>query len=83
MRQRGEWMKPADDTILEYINDAGEVPPAVVARNVEIHSKYAGKRCRELAEFGLLDRMDDGYYSITEAGEAYLAGELDANKLEK
>lgn len=82
MRQRGDWMKPADDSILEYVSDAGEVPPAVIARNVDIHSKYAGRRCRKLAEFGLLNRMDDGYYSITEEGKAYLEGEVDADELD-
>ncbi len=82
MRQRAEWMKPADDAILEYIRDAGEVPPVVIGRNIDIHSKYAGERCRELAEHGLLDRADDGYYSLTDLGERYLDEDLREGELD-
>lgn len=82
MRQRAEWMKPADDAILEYIRDAGEVPPAVVARNVDLHRQYAGDRCRELARYRLLERREGGYYRLTDIGGGYLDEELDAGTLE-
>jgi Mn-dependent DtxR family transcriptional regulator len=82
MRQRAEWMKPADDAILEYVRDAGEVPPAVIARNTDMHRKYAGERCRELARYGLLDKREGGYYRLTDRGEAYLNEELDADALD-
>lgn len=75
-------MKPADDLILEYVQSAGEVPPVVIGRNVEIHSKYAGERCRELTNYGLLNRSKGGYYLISEQGEKYLQGDLDAETLE-
>ena len=68
-------MKPADDPILEYFCDAGEVNPAVVARNVDIHRKYASRRVRELAEHWLMEDLGDGYYSLTEKGEQYLRGD--------
>lgn len=83
MRQRPDWMKPADDSILEYVRDAGEVPPKVIGRNVDIHSKYAGERCREMAEKGLLNRFNDGYYSLTDLGRRYLNEELVAGELEE
>ena len=82
MRQRAEWMVPADDAILEYVRDAGEVPPVVIGRNVDIHSKYAGKRARTLAKAGLLNRSDDGYYSLSEQGAGYLDEEFDATEIE-
>jgi hypothetical protein len=82
MRKRASWMKPADDPILEYVHDAGEVTPAVIARNVELDRKYTGVRCRELTNYGMLDSDDSGFYWITEAGEQYLAGELDAGDLD-
>ncbi len=43
------------------------------------------RRLRELAEHGLLEKAEDkrGYYRITDRGRAYLAGELDADELEK
>jgi len=83
MRKRADWMKPADDAILEYVRDAGEVPPAVISRNVGIHSKYAGKRSRKLSEYGLLNRSEDGYYSLTLQGDRYLNEDLDATQLSK
>ncbi|USZ67416.1 hypothetical protein NGM10_11835 [Halorussus salilacus] len=82
MRQRAEWMKPADDAILEYTRDAGEVPPAVIARNIDIHRNYAGQRCLELAEYGLLEKEEGGYYRLSDLGREYLDEELDADELE-
>lgn len=82
MRQRAEWMVPADDAILEYIRDAGEVPPAVIARNISFHSNYVGQRCRTLTDHDLLSRLDDGYYAITDRGFQYLNEDLDADQLE-
>jgi Mn-dependent DtxR family transcriptional regulator len=81
MRQRAEWMVPSDDPILEYLADAGEVPPAVIGRNIDSHPNYVGERCRLLAKYGLVDRRDDGYYALTADGRDYLAGDLDADQL--
>jgi predicted transcriptional regulator len=82
MRKRADWMVPIDEPILEYIRTAGEVNPAVVGRNIGTHQNYAGERCRKLAIYGLLNRFEDGYYSITDLGEQFLDGELDAGTLE-
>ncbi|WP_162224379.1 hypothetical protein [Halorussus amylolyticus] len=82
MRQRAEWMKPADDAILEYTRDAGEVPPAVIARNIDMHRNYAGQRCLELAKYGLLEKHEGGYYRLSDLGREYLDEELDADDLE-
>lgn len=84
MRERADWMVPTDDAILEYVRDAGEVPPAVIGRNIDSHPNYTGQRCRVLADRGLLDRESDGYYSLTDLGNRYLnedlePGELDSN----
>lgn len=82
MRQRADWMVPSDDAILEYLADAGEVPPAVIGRNIDSHPNYVGERCRTLAEYGLVDRREDGYYAVTDQGQAYLAGDIDADQLD-
>lgn len=81
MRQRADWMVPSDDAILEYLADAGEVPPAVIGRNIDSHPNYVGKRCRTLAEYGLVDRRKDGYYALTDSGRGYLSGDVDATQL--
>lgn len=83
MRQRADWMVPIDDSILEYVRDAGEVPPAVIGRNLDTHRNYAGERCRELARHGLLDRSEDGYYSLTTLGKRYLSEELEPGELDE
>lgn len=82
MRERAAWMVPTDDAILEYVRDAGEVPPAVIGRNIDSHPNYTGQRCRVLADNGLLDRENDGYYSLTELGARYLDEELESGELE-
>ncbi|THE64528.1 hypothetical protein D8Y22_12865 [Salinadaptatus halalkaliphilus] len=82
MRERAQWMKPTDDAILEYVRDAREVPPAVIGRNIDSHPNYVGQRCRILSENGLLNRAEDGYYSLTELGKRYLDEEIDPDELE-
>ncbi|OLZ39695.1 repressor [Natrinema saccharevitans] len=83
MRNRADWMVPTDDAILEYVRDAGEVPPAVIGRNIDSHPNYTGQRCRTLADHGLLDRESDGYYSLTELGARYLDESLESGELEE
>ncbi|POG54717.1 hypothetical protein AUR65_013390 [Haloferax marisrubri] len=83
MRQRADWMVPIDDAILEYVRDAGEVPPAVIGRNIGSHRNYVGVRCRELTKYELLSREEDGYYSLTSLGSRYLNEELDAGELDE
>ncbi|WP_263020966.1 hypothetical protein [Natronobiforma cellulositropha] len=82
MRERAGWMVPTDDAILEYVRDAGEVPPAVIGRNIDSHPNYTGQRCRTLAEHGLLVRASDGYYSLAGLGQRYLEEDLDPGELE-
>lgn len=88
MRQPAEWMRsPADDRILELIQDRGNMTPRALSREgdisrIDIRRDYAGDRCRELAKYGLLKRVDRGLYTVSEQGEAYLAGDLDASELE-
>jgi hypothetical protein len=40
------------------------------------------ERLNEMSEYELVHRYDPGLYQITDAGEAYVAGQLDAAKLE-
>lgn len=83
MRERADWMVPVDDAILEYVRDAGEVPPAVIGRNIDTHRNYAGERCRILTEHGLLDAVGDGYYALTKLGHRYLNEDLPSGALDE
>ncbi len=87
VREPADWMARADDRILEVIRDEGNMTPLALSREGEVERldigrKYAGIRCRELARYGLLERVDRGLYRITEEGQAYLDEELDAGVLE-
>ena len=82
-RQPGEWMNPVDNRILEFLATEGASSPKIVADDLGNHPEYVGDRLRTLTEYGLVDRPGRGIYRITEDGEAYLAGELDAGELDK
>ena len=85
MRPRVGWMTRADDYILELLREAGiAANPSTIAFNIDYDRRYVSKRCRTLAEHGLLDREhpSKAMYRITDRGEAYLDGDLTAPELE-
>ena len=87
MRQPADWMVPADNRILESIRDVGNQTPQAVSKEgmvsrVDVGRKWASERMRKLADYGLLERIDEGLYGITEQGLQYLDEELDASELE-
>ncbi|RZH66998.1 hypothetical protein [Natrinema altunense] len=81
MRKRAEWMTRADDEILEYLGAQGAGTPKSIADEIDRNNNYIGVRCRKLASYGLVERPSRGFYVITDAGTAYLEGELDASEL--
>ena len=79
MRYAGEWMSAADDRILEYLSEHESGSPTKMKREgpirysrVQVH-----RRCKKLAENGLIKDLGNGVYVITDDGEAYLEGRLD------
>lgn len=82
MRQRAQWMNPIDDQIMEALADEGAGTPATLADKLTRNNDYVGVRCRKLTKYGLLDRPQRGFYTLTDLGQDYLDGELDASKLE-
>ncbi len=87
MRPLVSWMTKSDDAILELLDECGIViPPRAIAFNIENVSRPTiDRRLPKLEDAGLVERYDDpqGYTRITDRGRAYLAGELDADELEK
>lgn len=86
VRQPADWMRSIDDRILETIAEEGHMTPLALSREglverLDIGRKYAGMRCRLLADSGMLTRVDKGLYTITTDGRDYLKGELDASTL--
>ncbi|PSP78974.1 winged helix-turn-helix domain-containing protein [Halobacteriales archaeon QS_1_68_20] len=84
MRLAAEWMTGADDRILEFLNEEGPTAPKAMADDwrIRFSRTYVNTRCKKLAVYGLVQNLGNGVYSITEQGEAYLAGDMDADDLE-
>lgn len=84
MRYSARWMTIADERILEYLSQTETSTPKKMADSgdVRFSRQYIGERCRKLADYGLVQHLGNGVYRITEQGEAYLNGELDAKELE-
>lgn len=74
----------ADDRMLEYIRSEGSGTPTEMADSgyVRFSKQYISERAKTLVEHGLLQHLGNGVYVITEAGEAYLEGELDTAEIE-
>ena len=58
------------------------VTPSVIARNIGYDNNYIGKRCRVMVEAGLMNRLGEGVYEISELGEQFLDGELSRQELQ-
>lgn len=88
MRQRAEWMVPADDPILETFRDRGNLTPRALSREgrvarVDIGGQHASNRCRALWRRGILVMVDDSLYALSDDGRAYLDEQLDASTLDE
>jgi predicted transcriptional regulator len=73
----------ADERILEYLLDTETSTPKKMADSgdVRFSRQYIGDRCQKLADFGLVQHLGNGVYRITEDGQSYLEGNLDAERL--
>lgn len=76
-------MAQPDDRILEFLREEGPSTPKKMFDDgrVRFSRPYINVRCKELAEYGLLNHLGNGVYVITEQGEQYLKGELDTQDL--
>lgn len=82
MRQKGDWMAPVDDRVLELVRSHGNLTPAAVDHFGGPSRHYASERMSVLVEYGLLEQIHRGLYGITDEGLQYLDEELDASELE-
>ena len=77
-----EWMDPADDRILELMQENYIFDPDHIETEGVCRAPHAAYRCRELSKRGLLVKQAIGMYDITELGERYLEGEVDPTTLD-
>ncbi|MDF9744705.1 transcriptional regulator [Natrinema salsiterrestre] len=83
MRQPGEWMQlPTDERILEILDSGLLLSPQVIAKNIDKSRVHVNRRLSVLVDYGLVTRVERGYYEIDDLGMQYLEGELDADDLE-
>lgn len=82
MRKRADWMMPADDQILELLRGEGNLTPEAINKFGGPSADHAMRRCKKLAEYGLVEQIGRGLYRLTDEGRAYLDEELDASELE-
>lgn len=80
-RKRAEWMRPADEHIMEVMRDEGNMTPQALEEFDVAAANYARDRLSELARYGLVERLSRGLYRLTGEGEAFLDEELDASEL--
>lgn len=83
MHRQVEWMTAADVRILEFLHAARDVrgnpsvqSPRTIAKNTGYERKYAGQRTRNLVEHDLVEKVDTGFYRLTDRGERLMAGDL-------
>lgn len=84
MRYSAGWMTIADERILEHLSETETDTPKGMAESgrVRFSRQYIGERCRKLTDYGMLQHLGNGVYRITDSGEQYLDGDLDAEDLE-
>jgi len=72
-----------DDRLLEVIQQEGASRPAdlVEHKYIRVSKSTISRRLRKLADHRLLSNLGNGVYVITEEGEKYLSGEIDADEL--
>ena len=83
MRRSGSWMSVWDDRILEWMreNEGHGTPKRLFESGlIRISQTHISRRCRKLADNGLLQRVGNGAYIITDEGKAYLDEEYDAEE---
>ena len=82
MTDRGtaEWMKREDERILEFLDENGLSSARLISNEVfeKVSAGHVSERLGMLQYAGLVTRTGLSSYELTEAGERYLAGDLDA-----
>ncbi|RZH66551.1 DUF2161 family putative PD-(D/E)XK-type phosphodiesterase [Natrinema altunense] len=75
-------MRPVDERIMETMRDEGNLTPQAVDNFGVCSRSHASVRLSKLNKYGLVDRIAQGLYRLTENGRAFLDEELDASELE-
>ena len=85
MRKSAEWMVIWDDRILDIIDDSGPTSASELAKHAHIHASRPtiSRRLNKLAKYGLLEKLPNGVYMLTDTGRYYINNKVDANTLDQ
>lgn len=78
-------MSKSQHRVLEALADGEQIEvlsPAVLAFNLGYERETASRACSTLVDRGLVERVDEGYYRITDRGRAFIEGEIPPEALE-
>lgn len=88
-RLKVDWLTHTDERIMEHLAAVEDDTPSTVAGEIDRSVEYVADRCRQLGLRGLIDPLDadargaDVTYRLSDLGKRYLAGDVDADELEK
>ncbi|ELY84988.1 hypothetical protein [Natrinema altunense] len=84
MRLSGDFMVICDDRILEYLGEHETGTPKEMADSglVRFSRSYITQRAKILLNYRLVRHLGNGVYTLSERGQQYLDGDLDAAELE-
>lgn len=83
MVDRVSWFSPVHYEILDFFDNHDIwISARGLAKNIDYDRNYVTRECPTLVENGLLQK-EGNIYSLTDRGRAFLAGDLDADDLER
>jgi DNA-binding MarR family transcriptional regulator len=76
MAASSEWMHPADDRILRYLEEHPPDYVPLIANRLGMHLGYVERRVDALVDHGLVEPISgESIYAVTDRGERYVADE--------
>ena len=89
MHWQVDWLLPADRPILLFMtgcrctdNDFAVLTPKVLGLNTPYSRKHASNRCKELAEYGVVEIIARGEFRATDKAVALLNDEFSVAELQ-
>jgi DNA-binding MarR family transcriptional regulator len=74
-----EWTHPADERILQYLDENPPDYVPLIANRLGMHLGYVEKRVETLVKHGLVEPVTgEEIYAVTSRGEEYLADDTAA-----
>jgi DNA-binding IclR family transcriptional regulator len=77
MKERPEWMSNTDVLLLVALDSSELLPvqsPSILGYNLGMSREHASRRLAALSDHGYVEKIEDGKYSVSERGEAFLTG---------